>query len=200
VTEVTVVRPGRKVMLLDATLRLASDEGVLARARALLVRRAEVALPHDDPNLGPHLTPRATLPGPDEGVVTASSRDEYVAFHNTGVELRFVAGEFDAAGPATVWIRLAQPLLLGEELTPLQRVAAAADFANGVSKVLDFSTHLFINPELTIHQFRPAEGEWIGLDAVTHHGPDGVGLSDTALYDERGRIGHSAQSLFIGRR
>jgi hypothetical protein len=97
-------------------------------------------------------------------------------------------------------MRLCQPLLSDEALTPLQRVAAAADFGNGVSRVLDFTTHLFINPELTIHQFRPAVGEWIGLDAVTHHGPDGVGLAETAIYDEAGQLGRGAQSLFIDRR
>ena len=32
----------------------------------------------------------------------------------------------------------------------MQRTAAAADFGNGVSRILDFETHVFINPDLTV--------------------------------------------------
>src|SRR6185436_5192286 len=91
--------------------------------------------------------------------------DDYVAFHNAGVEHRFAAGTWLDAGPVTVWIRLLAPVVEGEEPSPLQRVAAAADFGNGVSRVLSWETHFFINPELTVHVLRPAEGAWICLDA-----------------------------------
>jgi hypothetical protein len=35
---------------------------------------------------------------------------------------------------------------------------------------------------------------------VTSVEPDGIGLADTGLHDELGRIGRSAQSLFVAPR
>ena len=84
--------------------------------------------------------------------------------------------------------------------TPLQRVAAAADFANGISHVLPWESYLFVNPDLTIHLFRPLRGEWVGMASATHHGAQGVGMTDTALFDIDGRIGRSSQSLLLDMR
>ncbi len=47
---------------------------------------------------------------------------------------------------------------------------------------------------------RPPEGDWIGLDAITYAGGHGIGLSDTALHDERGMIGRGTQSLLVAER
>ena len=110
------------------------------------------------------------------------------------------AGTWLDVGPVTVWIRLLAPVVEGEEPSPLQRVAAAADFGNGVSRVLSWETHVFINPELTVHLLRPAEGAWICLDARTLIGGAGIGMAESALYDERGRIGGAAQSLIVDAR
>ena len=38
-------------------------------------------------------------------------------------------------------------------------------------------------------------GEWVCLEASTYPEQNGIGLADTALYDERGRIGRAAQTL-----
>jgi hypothetical protein len=83
----------------------------------------------------------------------------------------------------------------GEEPSALQRVMAAADSGNGVSAALDWREHLFINTDLSVHLLRPPQGEWVCLEAQTLIGP--VGLADTALWDERGRIGRAAQTLLV---
>ena len=93
-----------------------------------------------------------------------------------------------------------QPLVAGEEPTPLQRVLVAADSGNGVSATLDWARYLFINVDLTVHLIEPPAGEWVCLDAITIPEPNGVGLADTALYDERGPIGRAVQTLLIGER
>jgi len=54
---VTTTRPGRKVSLLDVELRHVERDLVVARARALRIRRAPVALPHDNPELAPRYSP-----------------------------------------------------------------------------------------------------------------------------------------------
>ena len=126
-----------------------------------------------------------------------STLPDYAAFHNQAVDIRFVGGRFDRRGPATGWFRLRYPVVAGEEVSPVQRVVAAADFGNGISAELDFRTDLFINPDLTVSLTRPPEGEWVCLDARTRFGSPGIGSAESVLWDERGRIGRSVQNLLV---
>jgi hypothetical protein len=189
--EARVVRPGRSVELLEAEL---SREGeVLVRANAWRLSTQPVKLEPEPP---------ADLPPP--GPATAPERDFFptgidVGYH-TAMEYRFVKGEFLQPGPATVWMRMRHPLVDGEEPTPLQRVLVAADSGNGVSAALDWRRFLFINTDLSVHLHRMPAGEWVCLDARTFPEQNGVGLADTALYDERGRIGRGAQTLLVRER
>jgi hypothetical protein len=187
-----VTRPGRKVRLVTADL--ASGDGtVVATATFLGIRRADVSAPDvADPTPPPGRD--AVGPATRADVATA---DDYDAFHNLGVEHRFVAGGFLAPGPATDWIRLRVPVLADTAPTPLQRVLAAADFGNGVSGVADFTRLVFINPDLTVHLHRLPVGEWVCLDAVSVLEPHGVGLAQSALWDDQGPLGRSLQSLLV---
>jgi hypothetical protein len=200
-----VSRPGRKVQVVEARMR-AGDVDV-AWGRALRIRLHPPGGDADGrPGAGlsdptgngpvPGADPGAP-PGPDDGYSSPEPMGGYRAFHSAGAEMRFVVGEFDGRGPAVVWVRLAVPVLPGEEPSPLQRVAAAADFGNGVSSELDFAHYLFINPDLSVHLHRPAVGEWVCLDASTTIGIPGVGLAHSALWDVHGPIGRSLQSLLV---
>jgi hypothetical protein len=139
-----------------------------------------------------------TVEAPVRGTVAVEQ--DYDAFHNAGVEHRWVTGSFVEEGPATDWIRLAVPVFDDAPPTPLQRVFAAADFANGVSRMARFEELLFINPDLTVHLHRMPVGEWVCLDAVSVLEPHGVGLAQAALWDEQGLIGRSLQSLLLDSR
>ena len=168
-------------------IRLQPDAGTFAHGRG---RRWSEAAP----------SPASTTvapPGPDIGYRSPAPIGAYRAFHNAGAELRYVAGEFDARGPATVWVRLAVPVVPGEEPSALQRVLGASDFGNGVSSELDFTRYVFINPDLTVALHRPAVGEWVCLDASTRIGIPGVGLAQSRLWDMHGPIGHALQSLLV---
>lgn len=194
-----ISRPGRKVQLVDVTISSGGLE--LAWARALRIR----VLDHDDDSYG-QLAESAALhakrapkapPGPETGHHSGPLVEGYRGFHNSGAELQFVRGEFDSRGPSAVWVRLAVPVVPEEEPSPSQRVAAAADFGNGVSSVLDFSKWTFINPDLNVFLERPPVGEWVCLDAATQLGVPGSGLSQCLLWDEQGPIGRSLQSLLV---
>jgi hypothetical protein len=189
---VRFARPGKKVQLVESTLLAGETE--VARCTALRIRRAEIALP-------PDLAVPPPPPGPEDGAETQPPwvrAIDYVAYHSHAVEHRFVAGGFESPGPATDWIRLRVPVVAGEEPSPLCRVAAAADFGNGVSWVLNRSDgYLFINPDLTIYLHRHPEGEWVCLDAATYVQPHGAGLAESQIFDRRGAIGRSLQSLLI---
>ena len=84
----------------------------------------------------------------------------------------------------------------GEEPTPIERVAVAADSGNGISAVLDFRRYLFVNNDLTINLFRRPQGEWICIDARTLVS-GGSGLAEARIFDTGGLIGRSTQSLLI---
>jgi hypothetical protein len=173
-----VIRPGRSVELVEAAAHAGGRD--VASARAWRVRRAE------SPSL-----PAQSIERPPHGWV-----DGYLS----AIEWRPVKGEFGAIGPASVWSRMRYPLVPGEEASPLQRVLTVADSGNGLSSQLDIAEWQFINPELTVHVHREADGEWILLDASTTISAGGAGLATAALSDHQGPFGAGAQSLLIIRR
>jgi hypothetical protein len=188
-----LVRPGRKVQLVEAAL--ASEGTEVARALGLRIRRADVPLPGSLP-----ADPVSIPPGPEGGKPHPGvSGPWHPGFHTHGVEHRFVRGAMDESGPATDWIRLAVPLLEGEDPSPLVRTCAAADFGNGVSGILRDS-HTYVNPDLTVSLHRYPEGEWICLDAVTRVSPLGIGVAESQLHDMRGPVGRAVQCLIIDAR
>jgi hypothetical protein len=202
--EARIVRPGRSVEMVEATLRDERDE--LVRARAWRLRAAEIGLDGEldwDGKGGEAVLRRDEAPpAPDDGEafdVEFFPTGQSVGYH-TAMEYRFVAGSFTRPGPATAWLRMLHPLVPGEEPSPVQRVAIAADSGNGISSPLDFRRFIFINVDLTIHLGRPPAGEWICLDSTTIPDETGIGITDTALYDERGALGRAAQTLLVGKR
>jgi hypothetical protein len=193
-----VVRPGRRFQIVEAEAR-GEDGRPLLRARAVRLRRATVALPD---GAGDPRPPRAEPPErARRSPFPAAPGEDPRGFHRTGMDIRFAGGTSFAAGPALAWFRVALPLVAGEgEPSPVARVAAAADFGNGVSRVLEFDEYLFVNTDLTVHLHREPAGEWVLLDAVTRAEPEGRGLAWSVLHDERGPLGVAAQTLFVDRR
>jgi hypothetical protein len=184
-----VVRPGKNVQLVEATL--SSGETEVARGRALRIRRAPMELPVDRSG------PPSPVRSEESGLGPPSS--DRTAFAQA-VELRFVKGGWDETGPVTMWTRLLVEVVEGQEPTPLQRTAAAADFGNGVSRLLDFATHTFINPDLTVSLARAPEGEWILFDVVSRLSDEGYGQAESQIFDRTGPVGRSIQSLIVSER
>jgi hypothetical protein len=188
-----VLRPGKRVQLVEATL---SDEAgePLMRANAWRIRTAPVDLPpaaRDEPD---------PPSGPERGSEVEFFPTGQDAGYHTAMECRFVEGGFLEPGPATVWMRMRYPLVVGEEPSPLQRTLVAADVGNGVSATLDYRSYLFINVDLTVHLERMPEGEWVCVDAVTLPQPNGVGTAESVLSDRQGRIGRALQTLLVSPR
>jgi hypothetical protein len=183
------LRPGKKVQLLEASV--VGNETEVVRATALRIRREDI--PFADP--------------PDDRLTPGPSEQLREHFENMGglnfgfaMDMSVARGEVGVPGPAAVWFRLAVPIVAGEETTPLMRVAAAADFGNGISGAVTWDEHLFINPDLTVYLHRLPVGDRVGLDALTWPTHEGVGIAEAALYDEHGRFGRSVQALLLDRR
>jgi hypothetical protein len=189
-----VVRPGRRVQLLEAELLDEAGE-TLVRAGAWRIRTAPVEIPPEA--LVPEEPPR----GPEHGSAEVEffPTGQELGYHSA-MEVRFIEGSFLEPGPAKVWLRMRQPLVAGEEPMPLQRVLVTADVGNGVSASLDYRRYLFINVDLTVHLERMPVGEWICVDATTLPQPNGIGTAESVLSDERGRIGRALQTLLVAQR
>jgi len=188
-----VVKPGRRFQLVEATLDAGGRQACMARAVRL--RRGLIPAAAATPRRGSE-----PLPPPGDGTALPQFVvREDGTFYPDACEIRHVGGEL-GSGAVAAWIRLRGELVPGESPSPLARVAAAADFANGLSWIVPFDEWLFVNTDLTIHLHREPEGEWIGLDARSSISAVGVGQSTAALHDLHGPVGFCAQSLFVERR
>lgn len=184
-----VIRPGRRVALLDGAIRDAQDT-VVARARALFLSPSEL-----DTETGQ----APPFPGPGDGRANDFG-DGPPMFATHALELRFVEGKFREVGPSTAWFRLRGPVLGDEPVTGAERIAVAADFGNGIATELSWEEHVFINPDLTIYFERDPVSEWVALQARMYVAPGAVALAESVIWDERGRIGRAVQSLLVSRR
>jgi hypothetical protein len=186
--EIATVRPGRRVTLLDATLR--DIDGVeVTRARSLFLVASELdATPAEPP----------PFPGPEDS--TANDWEHPTPmFATRGMEIRFARGAFRAVGPATAWFRLAAPLIAGEPTLGIDRIVAAADFGNGIAPAVPWEGHTFINPDLTVFVEREPVDEWVALEAVTRVQRGSAAIAESTIWDRHGRIGRAVQTLLVAR-
>ena len=191
-----IVRAGRRVQELTAELH--SGDELICRASALRVQAVPAGLPENPPSGPADLAARAEMPPPEEGKPVRFALDDLDgdSFAASAMEMRWISDPWQL-GPGRVWMRLRHPLVTGQELTPLARLAATADFGNGVSAALAFDRFLFINADLTIHLQRQPRGEWIGLDARTLLHDGASGLAESVLHDVHGVVGRAFQTLVI---
>jgi hypothetical protein len=198
----SVIRPGRRVELVEAQLVADGRTALISRAWRMRVAQLDLPVPAG-------VVALPTMPGfpagePEIPPIPPAARPFTLAIWNTGyadaIEWRFVSGSEEGNEPATVWCRPKVDVVAGEESTALTKVMLLADTGNGLSRRLDVHTWWFINTELTVHLHRPPAGEWFLLAARSIVEECGTGMTETELYDTRGRIGRAAQALLVGPR
>src|SRR5260370_4928646 len=181
------LRNGRKLQLIEAILTAQSTQ--VARATAVRLRSTHLDLPPEAMS-----TREASPPGPGTGTTPQpSGTNPYF----TGIDTRVVAGSLSAPGPATAWFRLTRPIVAGEEPSPLMRVMAVADFANGISSLLDPPQWSFINTDLTLSCHRHPAADSVALHRQTVLSGTGIGCTLSHLHDTTGPLGSSQQHLPI---
>lgn len=187
---VETLRPGKRVQVVEAVLRDADQE--VMRARAQRLRVADLDLDRSAVPV-PSWTPP---PPPQECHRRFRMEGPWVTF-GQALEVRITEGQpFMELGEAACWFRLKVPLLDGEEISPLVRVLAAADFPNGISNVVPWEDWVYINPDLDVQLHRLPDDEWVHLAAATHLGR-GHGTAHAAISDAEGSLGWSTQSLLV---
>lgn len=183
--DVAVLREGKRIQIVDVTVRDATMTFV--HARALRIRMADIPEPTAlvAPPAGPDTGPRASFAGMG------------CPFTDEASDIRFVEGSFHTRGPGFAWHRLLVDTVGGEEVFPESRAIAAADFGNGISSLFDPKEVAFINPDLSLHLYRPPDGEWIGIASTSNHAGGGSGLTESSMYDVTGGFGIALQSLYL---
>jgi hypothetical protein len=182
-----VDRPGRSVELLSA--ELVAGGRAVARAsawRMIATDTTEVSAGLGNP-----------LRSPEQAEPVFGRPEGWHPGYLDAMEWLSLKGGIHELGDATVWVRQRVPLVEGERPSGLQRLLTVADSGNGVSNRLDLRRWLFINTELTVHVWREPKGEWIGLDATTAVGSNGVGTASSVLHDIDGPVGRGAQALLV---
>jgi Thioesterase-like superfamily len=179
--ETTVVREGRRLKLVDATMTQAGT--VVARANALFLRPGEqpagerwstaVTMPP---------VPAAPDPLPDDIVTLIWTYGKNGDTPSTGLDA------WAHHGPKYIWTRDVAAMVEGIELTPFTRAAMAGDMASSL-------THFgadglpFINADYTLTLSRLPDGPYLGLAALTHHSHAGVATGTALVVDAKGPIG-----------
>jgi hypothetical protein len=182
-----MVRPGRRVALLEAVAEADGHEVLHARGWRIAIPAGQVpAIAADAP----------PPPIPAEQPPPAFSL-AYSEGYMSAVEWRLVTGGFDQYGPGRAWTRPRIPLVSGEEMSPMCRALLVADSGSGIGMALDPAKFLSINVDLTVILPRDPVGEWLLLEAVTTVGEQGTGLAETALSDTEGACGRAMQTLLV---
>jgi hypothetical protein len=191
-----VIHDGRRVRYTEAMLRAdGADEGKpIARAAAWQIRIASDGVA----NVG--LSDPVPFSGPDDSAEQPLYEPGWSPSYFDAMEFRFANGSMFELGPAACWMRSRVPLVEGEDTSAPARLLVAADSGNGISAALPLRDHLFANIDLTVHLARDPFGEWVCVDAVTRISPDGIGYTETVLWDRHGRIGAANQTLLVARR
>ncbi|HTD49965.1 MAG TPA: acyl-CoA thioesterase domain-containing protein [Acidimicrobiia bacterium] len=173
-----VVRDGRRVRVVDLSLRSAGLE--VGRARALLLRTG----PHPDVTMWRTSDWDAAPPERLDSQLDGADRG--------GWDIRLISpGGFWTAERKRVWVRDRWQLVEGETPSPVVRAALAADLPNPLANAGTEGLQ-FINADLTLFLGRPPISEWIGLDVTSHVGQDGIAVGTCNLYDTAGAIGSSS--------
>ncbi len=189
-----VIREGKRIQVIEA--RVLSNGAELSRAHVQRLRIADVGMPAAASEQTPRLTPPDSL-APAETSTWGVGPPGVPMFHRDAVEIREVEGGFHSAGSGVVWFRLKSPIVAGTEITPLQRLVAVADFANGVSRLTTSDEWLFMNPDLSININRLPAGEWVCLDGESNYASNGRGIASGTLWDQERFLGRTTQTLYL---
>lgn len=187
-----VERPGRRVSMLSAELEARLPDGstrVVARATGWRIALSDTAAAVQ--SLDPPL-----LPGPDDSAPGWGFPDSWHGGFLDSLEFRGVRAA-TATELGRAWARPLVPVVADEVTSPIVRLFAVVDIANGVAAQLDPRDWTFLNTDLTVQIVREPVGEWVGLEAGTAVGADGIGLCTSTIYDEAGAVGRTFQTLEV---
>ena len=173
------VRAGRRIVVLDVTIE--QDDGPVGQGRIVLLRRSA------QPAGNFRTAPAWDAPTPSQlGPALPATGHRWTP----PWEMWRVGGQDNPGGMMGdgLWIRDTHPLVTGEPLTPLVRLAMAADLSSPVSNSSDLGLS-FINADYTVYLGREPAGEYVGIQPSAHLSDRGVAAGQCVVHDLDGPVG-----------
>lgn len=181
--DVRVVRPGRTIELVEATLSHGGRDVVLLRAWLMATQ----------PTSSIAGTPLVGMKAPED----VEPWDPTTIWPGGFIASAEVRRDYDAPGRSRFWVRTATALLDDEPISSFARFAGLLDIANGMTVREPPQEVAFPNLDLTAHFFARPVGEWVGFDTSVSFGADGLGLTSSVIHDVNGPVGTLAQVLTV---
>ncbi|HCB03618.1 MAG TPA: thioesterase family protein [Nocardioides sp.] len=179
--EVSVVRPGRTVELVEAVVGHAG--------RTVMVARVWRLAPADTTAVaGGWGSAPGEFPPWD---ITSVWPGGYIA----SLDVR--RSPAAVPGRATAWITSPLALVVDRESSTLARYTMLLDTANGICVRQGPRRWMFPNLDLTIHLHRQPIADRVGLETTVTFGATGLGLTHSVLHDDAGPLGRASQSLTV---
>ncbi len=183
-TTVEPLRVGGRIAIVESQL-LANDK-LIAKATAAFVKPLDV----------PELARVAATPTPTP--VDPSRMTAWQRMRGPQQTTFFDALDIRDDGAGTKWGRMKRPMV--PFAAPFASLFALAD--NGTPYWLSGTEFWppawgFPNIDITVHVSRAPVGAWVGVAPVSDWRADGMGLTDSRLYDEQGVLGHANQTVVI---
>lgn len=185
----TIVREGKKLQVV--LLELLVGDVVHVRATALRLRLSDLG--DEGAELLPAPAPFDAGMPPLEACDRLGTKPGAPGFLG-GVEMRKAPG-------IGVWIRLAVPVVAGEEIRTTSCMTVAFDFAQLINAGVDdliMGSMTLINPDVSAHVLRPLVGGWTAVTGETRFAPGvGRGMSSAILSDEHGVYAVASTSQLV---
>lgn len=182
--DVNVVRPGRTIELIEATMRHGDRVSIHAKVWRLAGSdTSSIQAVEWEP-----------IPAPAE-----MERWDFASVWGGGYIASLEARQERAARPGRgrSWLRTDCVLVDGESDPPAAGFLKLIDTANGLVVRERPGSIFFANVDLGIHLIRQPESGWVGFDTRVNFGPSGLGETISVLSDVHGPIGTAAQALTL---
>lgn len=182
----TVLRPGKKIELVETRATIQDRTAIIARTWYLAVHDTADGMRDESPR----------FPAPEEAEAVQFT-DYWGGGFIEQIQCRAVGQQEPPLDFA--WLSSPNTLVGGDARNPLAEFISRVDVANGISYRIDPDEWAFPNVDLTIHLYRRPVGEWTGLEAHNHWGPTGTGVTSTILHDVNGPLGRAEQQQSLQR-
>ncbi len=181
--QVRVLRPGRSIELVEASLSHAGRPAVTMRGWFLQEGDTSSVA-------GTAFTPIPALEDHQEW----DPSQEWPGGALAALSCRRLR---HAPGRGSFWLSSKIPLVDDAPVGPIPRAALLFDFANGMVTREDPEAVFFPNLDLTAHLLREPQGEWLGFDTSVSFSATGTGLTHSILHDAAGPLGSLSQILTV---
>ena len=179
-----VLRPGKTIELIEATMVANGRACIVARAWRMQTSDTRAIAGMEDRDMGrPEDLPDWTGMQQWAGGFIES--------------MRFKADAERRAGKGVVWLNNDLEMVEGQATSSFVHVMGMVDTANGIVPRAKPDEWAFPNLDLHIDLLRLPQGQWLGLDTCQQYGSDGIGLTSSVLHDEIGVFGRSEQILTL---